>query len=96
MKVTVVYALPTKQIVQPVEVDEGATIQQVLDKSGILVRCPEIDLENQKVGIWGKAATLDTVVEDGVRVEIYRAITADPKTVKRRPPPPKPAAASES
>jgi putative ubiquitin-RnfH superfamily antitoxin RatB of RatAB toxin-antitoxin module len=92
MKVTLVYALPTKQIVQPVEVADGATVQQVLETSGILTRCPEINLDEQKVGVWGKVAALDAVVEDGSRIEIYRAITVDPKTVKRRPPPGKPAA----
>jgi putative ubiquitin-RnfH superfamily antitoxin RatB of RatAB toxin-antitoxin module len=92
MKVTIVYALPAKQTVLPVEVPEGATVQQALDRSGILSRCPEIDLAEQKVGIWGKVAALDAVLEDGARVEIYRAITVDPKTVKRRPPPAKPAA----
>lgn len=95
MKVTIVYALPAKQTILSVEVEEGATVQQALDKSGILKRCPEIDLENQKVGVWGKVAALDTVLEDGVRIEIYRPITADPKTVKRRPPPAKPAAGAE-
>ncbi|CAA7625834.1 Protein RnfH [Magnetospirillum sp. LM-5] len=95
MKITIVYALPAKQTVLSVEVPDGATVQQALDKSGILTRCPDIDLETQKVGIWGKVAALDAVLEDGARVEIYRAITADPKTVKRRPPPAKPAAPAE-
>lgn len=95
MKITIVYALPTKQTVLSVEVPDGATVQQALDKSGILARCPEIDLENQKVGIWGKVAALDAALEDGARVEIYRTITVDPKTVKRRPPPAKPAAPAE-
>jgi putative ubiquitin-RnfH superfamily antitoxin RatB of RatAB toxin-antitoxin module len=95
MKITIVYALPTKQTVLTTEVPDGATVQQALDKSGILARCPDIDLENQKVGIWGKVAALDAVLEDGARVEIYRAITVDPKTVKRRPPPAKPAAPTE-
>lgn len=95
MKITIVYALPAKQTVMSVEVPDGATVQQALDKSGILTRCPDIDLETQKVGIWGKVAALDAVLEDGARIEIYRAITADPKTVKRRPPPAKPAAPAE-
>ena len=84
MKVGVVYALPARQTVLSVDVPEGATIQQVLDKSGILKQCPEIDLTAQKVGIYGKAVALDATVPEGARIEIYRPITADPKTVKRR------------
>jgi putative ubiquitin-RnfH superfamily antitoxin RatB of RatAB toxin-antitoxin module len=84
MKVTVVYAKPGKHAMINVEVAEGATIAQAIERSGIAGRFPEIDLATQKVGVFGKIAALDAVVEEGARIEIYRAITADPKTVKRR------------
>ena len=50
----------------------------------MLKQFPDIDLENQAVGIFGKISKLDTKVADGDRVEIYRPITADPETVERR------------
>jgi putative ubiquitin-RnfH superfamily antitoxin RatB of RatAB toxin-antitoxin module len=84
MKVGVAYATPAKQLWLNVDVPEGATVKDAIEKSGILKQFPEIDLATQKVGIYGKAATLEAVVEEGARVEIYRPITADPKTVKRR------------
>lgn len=84
MNVKVVYAKPEKQVVLSVDLPEGATVKDALDKSGILTRCPDIDLSTQKVGVWGKVAELDAVLEAGARVEIYRPITCDPKTVKRR------------
>jgi len=56
----------------------------VIEKSGLLTMFPEIDLETQKAGIFGKLTKLDAVVEEGNRVEIYRPITADPETVERR------------
>ncbi|MCR6632772.1 MAG: RnfH family protein [Magnetospirillum sp.] len=84
MNVRVVYAKPERQVVLTVELPEGATIKDALEKSGILARCPEIDLATQKVGVWGKVAELDAVLEPDARVEIYRPITVDPKTVKRR------------
>jgi hypothetical protein len=52
--------------------------------TGLLEQFPEIDLERQKVGIFGKITRLDTKLEEGNRVEIYRPITADPETVERR------------
>ncbi|CAG0963169.1 partial hypothetical protein, partial [Anaerolineae bacterium] len=52
--------------------------------SGILKRFPEIDLGQQKVGIFGKLVKLDLPVKEGDRIEIYRPIIADPKTVRRR------------
>ncbi len=85
MKIKIVYALPARQTVLEVEVADGATVKDALDKSGILRQFPDINLETQKVGIYGKAVALDAAIEDGARIEIYRPITADPKTVKRRP-----------
>lgn len=84
MKIGVVYALPSRQQWLTIDVPEGTTVRAAIEKSGILNQFPEIDLETQKVGIFGKSTTLDAVVEEGARIEIYRPITADPKTVKRR------------
>lgn len=84
MKVGVVYAIPTRQSWLTIDVPEGTTVGQAIEKSGILHQYPEIDLATQKVGIFGKAATLEAVLEEGARIEIYRPITCDPKTVKRR------------
>lgn len=87
MKVGVAYGTPSKQAWLTVELPEGATVRQAIEKSGILRRFPEIDLETQKVGIFTKMTSLDAVLEDGARIEIYRPITADPATVRRRPRP---------
>ncbi len=84
MKVSVVYAIPGKQAVLSVDLPEGATVQQAIEKSGILKRFPDIDLTQQKVGIFTKVVPLDAPAPDGARIEIYRPIIADPATVKRR------------
>jgi putative ubiquitin-RnfH superfamily antitoxin RatB of RatAB toxin-antitoxin module len=74
MKVSVVYA-GSRQVLLPCAVDDGATVKQVLEKSGILKCCPDIDLKTQKVGIFGKFVKLDSAVSEGDRIEIYRKIT---------------------
>lgn len=66
------------------EVPGGSDIEKAIELSGVLQQYPEIDLTQQKVGIFGKIATLDMKVKEGDRIEIYRQITADPKLVKRR------------
>ena len=58
--------------------------QRVIEHSGLLKQFPEIDLNKQKVRIFGKIAKLDAKVEENCRVEIYRPITVDPTTVERR------------
>jgi putative ubiquitin-RnfH superfamily antitoxin RatB of RatAB toxin-antitoxin module len=84
MKVSVAYANKKKQTWLNLEVPDGATVEEIIVSSGILVQFPDIDLETQKVGIFGKVTKLDATVEEGNRIEIYRPITADPETVERR------------
>lgn len=84
MKIGIAYALPQRQVWFNVEMPEGATIKDAIDRSGILKQFPEIDLEQQKIGVFGKVSKLDAVLSDGDRVEIYRPIICDPKTVPRK------------
>jgi putative ubiquitin-RnfH superfamily antitoxin RatB of RatAB toxin-antitoxin module len=84
MRVGVVYAGPRGPQLKEVEVPEQSTVSEAIHRSGLLEKFPQIDLQQQKVGIFGKLAKLDAQLKEGDRVEIYRAITADPKTVKRR------------
>jgi len=66
------------------DVPEGSTVRDAIEKSGLLTQFPEIDLDKQKIGVFGKVTRLDAVLEEGTRVEIYRPITADPETIERR------------
>lgn len=84
MKVSVAYGLAKRQAWLTVEVPEGASIRDAILQSGILAQFPEIDLDHQKVGIFGKVVSLEARLEDGDRVEIYRPLVADPKTLKSR------------
>lgn len=84
MKIGVIYASPTRQAWLSVEVPDGTTVKDAIEHSGILQQFPEIDLEQQKVGIFSKFTKLDTTLTDGDRIEIYRPITCDPKMVKRK------------
>lgn len=84
MQVGVAYSEPAQQLWLRIEVPEEATVQQAIEQSGILKKFPAIDLASYKIGIFGKSAELDGLLKPGDRIEIYRAITADPATVPRR------------
>jgi len=84
MKVSVAYTGKHKQVWLHVQIPEGGTVSDAITQSGILSIFPEIDLSNQKFGVFGKFTKPDTILNEGDRVEIYRTITADPATVKRR------------
>ncbi len=84
MHISLVYAEPVQQAWLRLEVPENCTVLEAIERSGILKRFPEIDLDVQTTGIFGKVAKPDTPLRDGDRLEIYRPITADPETVPRR------------
>lgn len=82
--VEVAYALPQKQYLQCVTLEEGATVEQAILASGILALRDDIDLAKNKVGIYSRPVKLQDVVQDGDRVEIYRPLIADPKELRRQ------------
>jgi putative ubiquitin-RnfH superfamily antitoxin RatB of RatAB toxin-antitoxin module len=84
MQIGVAYSEPSQQLWLRIEVPDEATVQQAIEQSGILKKFPQIDLTACTIGIYGKVAELDAALKPGDRVEIYRAITADPATVPRR------------
>ena len=84
IKISVCYAPASQPILHVLEVEEGTTIGQAIEISGILQEAPEINLVTMPVGIYGKKRTLDTVLRARDRVEIYRPLIADPKDARRR------------
>ena len=82
--VEVVYALPARQEVIAVTLRDGATVEQAIQASGLPARYPEIDLTQNKVGIYAKLCKLDATLRDKDRVEIYRPLIADPKEVRKQ------------
>jgi putative ubiquitin-RnfH superfamily antitoxin RatB of RatAB toxin-antitoxin module len=82
--VEVAYAKPELQVLLSVEAEEGMTVAQVIERSGLLEQFPEIDLAGNKVGIFGKLSKLDATVRARDRIEIYRLLIADPKAVRQQ------------
>lgn len=84
IRVEVVYALPERQYLHQVTLPAGSTLRQAIEQSGILAQRRDIDLNQNKVGIFGRAALLEDVVNEGDRVEIYRPLLVDPKELRRQ------------
>ena len=84
MRVEVAYAKVDEQVIIPLDVDVGTTLEQAIHLSGILEQYPEIDLAKNKTGIFGKIAKADTELREKDRVEIYRPLIADPKESRRK------------
>jgi putative ubiquitin-RnfH superfamily antitoxin RatB of RatAB toxin-antitoxin module len=84
LQVYLVYATPQSEFIRPMRVPPGTTIGQAIEGSGVLDSFPDINLVTQPVGIYGKKKTLETVLRERDRIEIYRALVADPKDSRRR------------
>jgi len=84
LTVEVAYALPNQQLIIPVQVSHETTAEQAIKVSGILAKFPEIDLNQNQIGIFGKLIKLDTTLRNLDRIEIYRPLIADPKEVRKQ------------
>ncbi|MEZ7766174.1 RnfH family protein [Haemophilus parahaemolyticus] len=82
--VEVVYAYPERYFLKKLTLENPITIQNAIVQSGILEKYTEIDLRQNKVGIFSRLAKLTDVVENGDRIEIYRPLVADPKEIRRK------------
>lgn len=83
MHVTVAYAETNAQHLVALDLPETATVQDALILSaGLLPAASQV--ASRKVGVFGKLASPDTPLRAGDRVEIYRALLADPKEVRKK------------
>lgn len=83
MEVELVY-MPTanKVIRKKIPFFVGLTISDVLNQTGFAKAYPEV--LNYSFGIFSTPATMDTRVNAGDRVEIYRPLLIDPKEKRRQ------------
>ena len=84
LHIEVVYARPDRQAVKSVRLPPGSRVAAAITASGLLTDFPEIDLGVNRIGVYAEPVELDTMLEDGDRVEIYRPLLADPKEARRR------------
>jgi len=79
--VEVAFALPDKQAIVVVKAEEGITAYEAVIQSAIAEQFVQIDIENDKMGVFGKAIRdpKKEVLKAGDRVEIYRPLQIDPK-----------------
>ena len=84
INIEVVYALPEEQLLLKRSVPMGTTVAGAIQSSVVLDKHPEIELDKNKLGIFGKLTKADAVLRDKDRIEIYRPLIADPKEVRRK------------
>lgn len=84
MRITVVYSPAPREVWEQVlDLAEGSTVAQAIATSGLLQRFPGLDPAAQGLGVWGRKASLEQLLRDQDRVEIYRPLEVDPKLARR-------------
>ncbi|MCZ2722171.1 RnfH family protein [Marinomonas sp. 15G1-11] len=84
IRVEVAYALPEKQKIIALDVEEGSTVRDAVMMSNMNAFFPEVELSTAKLGIFGKSIRNpeSQVLKAGERVEIYRELKIDPKQAR--------------
>ena len=81
-RVTVSFALPDRQWTWPLELADAATVGDALRDARALAGDVAVPWDGP-VGIFGALCDRNAVPRDGDRIEIYRALKADPKESRR-------------
>ena len=82
-RVEVAYSATARQVeLVALDMPEASTVSDALHASGLLQR-HGLALAAVQCGVWGRRCPLSHVVRDGDRVEMYRALTVDPKEARR-------------
>ena len=63
---------------QALQLPPGATVRDALRAA-----CPQLDLANCEIGVWGRRCDAATVLRENDRVEVYRPLLVDPKVARR-------------
>ena len=83
-EVEIVFASPDRQLLETVLVTAGATVLDVVMKSGLCEAFPEYEIDDLAIGIWGREVQRDQVVKENDRIEIYRPLQLDPREARRQ------------
>ena len=85
IRVRIMYALPDRQVQVDVEIVRGASVADVVAKSGLPDRFQQLAASPIDCAIFGRLATLSEIVTAGDRIEILRPLVVDPKQARRLP-----------
>lgn len=84
MRVTVAYSPAPRQVREwELDLQEGATVSQALQASGLAAEFPQLDLQAAALGVWGRKAAPGQHLRERDRVEVYRPLRVDPKLARR-------------
>jgi putative ubiquitin-RnfH superfamily antitoxin RatB of RatAB toxin-antitoxin module len=82
--IEVVYALPGRQRVVRLPLDQPISAEEAVRASGLLEEFPELAGQALALGVFGRTVDGRHVLRAGDRVEIYRPLKVNPRDARRR------------
>ena len=82
-EVEVAYGTAEKQTVIRLDWQPGMTVQEAVDRSGVLAQVTGIEPSELQMGIFGTRVPESQVLRPGDRVELCRPLVQDPRDMRR-------------
>jgi len=83
IEVQIVYVLKQKFWQKRLTIARGSTPMDVIQHSGLLNEFQELDISELSYGVYSQRVDQNYLLNNGDRLEVYRPLIADPKTVRR-------------
>ncbi len=84
LRATVTYSPAAREVREwVVLLPVGSTVLDAVRQTTLVQDFPSTDLQSMTMGVWGRRCARTQLLRDNDRVEIYRALTVDPKVARR-------------
>ncbi|HEX3098416.1 MAG TPA: RnfH family protein [Usitatibacter sp.] len=83
LRATVAIALPDRQHVVELALPDGSRVADALAAPAVRALLEAHGIAPDAVGIWSRRCPPETPLQEGDRVEVYRPLAADPKSMRR-------------
>lgn len=84
VEIEVAAGFAERQVLVSLRLPAGSTVADAIRQADLSRRLPGFEVAEDRIGIFGRRCRPDHVLVAGDRVEVYRPLKADPKTVRRK------------
>jgi len=81
IRVEVIYALPDRYWSVRLELAGNSRVAEAVAQAK--AQLPDVPIDENRLAVFSRPVTLDSVLRDGDRLEILRPLIADPKQARR-------------
>ncbi len=83
LNIEVVAGDAKRQVFKRLTVSQGTTVREALLIADLEAQFPNLVVDPDRLGIFGRLVDPDQPLLDGDRLEVYRPLKADPKEIRR-------------